>query len=82
MKVPKMAKKTFEGWPVRDVSDGHVSRRSKSMSIDEAYPNCNKRHPRNLDEDKEAHRDAEHGLSTATQRTPSPQSKKAHPVKF
>jgi hypothetical protein len=75
-----MGKKTFDGWPVREVSEGHVSRRPTSTSIDEAYPNGNKRHPRNIDEDKEAH--GEYGLATAAQPIPSPRSEKAYPVQF
>jgi hypothetical protein len=80
MKLPKMGKKTFDGWPVREVSEGHGSRRPTSTSIDEAYPNSNKRHPRNLDKDKKARR--ENGLATVAQRMSSPQSEKAYPVQF
>lgn len=71
-KLPRGGKKTFDGWPVREVSEGHVSRRTTFASIDEAYPNGNKYHPRNLDEDKEAH--GENGLTTAAQRMSSPQN--------
>lgn len=71
MKVPKMpvGKKTFEGWPVRDVFDGHghVSRHFTPMSTDNAYTDDNQRFPRDLDEDKEADREADHGLAAAPQ---------------
>jgi len=79
-----MGRKTFDGWPVRrEVSKGHVSRPSTSSTpIDEAYPNGNgnKRRPRNLDEDKEAH--GEYGLATAAQPMPPSQSEKAHTYQF
>jgi hypothetical protein len=74
-----MGKKTFDGWPVQEMSEGHVPRRSTSLSMD-AYPNGNKWHPRNFDEDKEAH--GEYGLTTAAQPMPSSQGEKAHPVQF
>jgi hypothetical protein len=77
-----MGKKTFHGWPVREVSEGHGPRPSTSTSIDEACPNPNgnRWRPRNLDEDKEAH--GECGFATAAQPMPSPQGEKAHPVQF
>lgn len=69
-----MGKKTFDGWPVREVSEGHAPRRSTSTSTDGAYPNGNKWRLRNLDEDKEAH--GEYGFATAAQQILSPQCEK------
>src|SRR6266404_9967079 len=81
-KLPKMGKRSFDGWPVREVPKRDVSLRStsESLSIDDAYLNGHKRHARILYKDKEAH--GEHGLATAARRMPSPQSEKSHPVRF
>ncbi|KAF8489479.1 hypothetical protein F5888DRAFT_1808828 [Russula emetica] len=63
-KLPKMGKKTFDGWPVRD-SEGHVFQRT-STSIDEAW------HPRDLDEDKEGYTAAPQNTDDRTSRLISP----------
>ena len=76
-KLPKMGKKSFEGWPVREVANGHVSSRPTSPPIGNAFPNGRKRHP-NITEVMEGH--SEYGLVPTAQRMPSPQSEKAPPV--
>jgi hypothetical protein len=81
-KLPKMRKKPFDGWPVQEVSEGRASLRTTSPPIDEddAFSNDHKRNSRASDTDNEGHR--EYGLAMAVQRTPTPQSEKAHPVHF
>jgi hypothetical protein len=73
-KLPKMGKKSFEGWPVREVANGHVSSRPTSRPIGNAFPNGHKRHP-NITEVMEGY--SEYGLVPTAQRMPSPQSEKA-----
>jgi len=68
----KVGKKTLDGWPVREVSEGHVSR--WTSSVDEASPNGNKQRQ------EEAH--GECGLATLAQRMPSSQSENACPDFF
>jgi hypothetical protein len=71
-KLPKMGKKSFEGWPVREVADGHaVSSRPTPPPIGNAFPNAHKRHPTITEKVREGH--SEYGLVPTSQRMPSPQ---------
>lgn len=70
-----MGKKPFEGWPVRDAAEGHVSLRPTSPAISDALPNGRQRHSNIPEKDEEGH--GEYGLATAPQPMSSSQSEKA-----
>ena len=74
-KLPKVGKKSFEGWPVRDAAEGHVSLRPTSPAISDALPDGRQRHSNIPEEGKEGH--GEYGLATAPGPMPSSQSEKA-----